>query len=192
MGSVLFASEVYERQDPDIRRWPGVYVHPGEFKPAAANVEGEGETWIRYRDRYRRLRAHCRLPKAERFAAAPGMSTAEQDGTSIVHQTITCHYHVYAPTTIHVNSSEARCITESSSEVATATTLNASISERPIQTDGALLTEIKLGTNKALQPSKSEGKKEAILRWLIIKLTLLLVKVSNREKCVVPIQEIGM
>lgn len=72
-GSVRFASEISQRRDPDISRWPGVYVHPGEFKPATANVEEEGEAWIRYRDRYRRAglqykrtRAHCRLPKAER------------------------------------------------------------------------------------------------------------------------------
>lgn len=66
MGSVRFASEVSFRRDPDISRWPGVYVHPGEFKPAASNVQDDGEAWIRYRDRYRRFRAHRRLPKAER------------------------------------------------------------------------------------------------------------------------------
>lgn len=66
MGSVRFASETPIRRDPDISRWPGVYVHPGEFKLATANVEDEGEAWIRYRNRYRRLQAHRRLPKAER------------------------------------------------------------------------------------------------------------------------------
>lgn len=73
IGSVRFASEYSQRQDPDISRRPGVYIHPGEFKPATANVEEEGEAWIRYRDRYRRARVrhgrvqvHCRLPKAER------------------------------------------------------------------------------------------------------------------------------
>jgi len=72
-GSVRFASEYSQRRDSDISRWPGVYVHPGEFKPATSNVEEEGEAWIRYRDRYRRarlryvrVRVHCRLPKAER------------------------------------------------------------------------------------------------------------------------------
>lgn len=66
MGSVRFASEASVQQDPDINRWPGVYVHPGEFKPATANVEEDGEVWVRYRDRYRRLQAHRHLPKAER------------------------------------------------------------------------------------------------------------------------------
>lgn len=66
MVSVRFASQVFERRDPDISRWPGVYIHPGEFKPVTANAEDEGEAWIRYRDRYRRLRAHRQLSKAER------------------------------------------------------------------------------------------------------------------------------
>lgn len=66
MGSIRFASEASVRRDSDISRWPGVYIQPGEFKPATANVQEDAETWIRYRNRYRRLQAHRRLPKAER------------------------------------------------------------------------------------------------------------------------------
>jgi len=115
------------------------------------------------------------------------MGTAEQDGTSTVHQTITCHYHVYAPTTVHVNSGEPRCVTESSSEVTSAATPKLSISEHPAQTDEASLEEIKLEMDEDLRSTKAEGKREAILRWLIIKLTLLLQKVSRQDKCVVTV-----
>lgn len=72
-GSVRFASKISERRERDISRWPGVYVHPGEFKPATANVEEGSEAWIRYRDRfrrarlrYKRVRERYRLPKVER------------------------------------------------------------------------------------------------------------------------------
>lgn len=66
MRKVRFASEVFVQRDADISLWPGVYVYPGEFKPAIANVAEDGEVWIRYRNRYKRLQAHRRLPKAER------------------------------------------------------------------------------------------------------------------------------
>lgn len=66
MGRVRFASETTVPRNPDISRWPGVYIHPGDFRPATANVKDEGEAWIRYRNRYRRLQAHRHLPKAER------------------------------------------------------------------------------------------------------------------------------
>lgn len=118
------------------------------------------------------------------FAAAPGMSTAEQNGTHIVHQTITCHYHVYAPTTVHVNSGEPRCVTESSSEATTASTPRTYITQHPVQTDEASLNEIKVEI-EALSTTKSEGKRQAMLRWLIIKLVLLFEKVSHRDKCAV-------
>lgn len=121
------------------------------------------------------------------FAAAPGMSTAEQDWTSTVHQTITCHYHVYAPTTVHVNSGEPRCVTESSLEAATEDIVRTCIAQGPIQTDGASLKELKLEMDEALRSTKAEAKRETILRWLIVKLTLLLEKVSRQKKCVVTV-----
>ena len=66
MRSVRFASEVSDRQDTDISCLPGVYVHPGEFRPATSNVAGDGDAWPRYRNRYKRLQAYRCLPKAER------------------------------------------------------------------------------------------------------------------------------
>ncbi|KAF3049535.1 hypothetical protein E8E11_010259 [Didymella keratinophila] len=110
------------------------------------------------------------------------MGTAEQDGTSTVHQTITCHYLVYAPTTVHVNSGEPRFVIESSSEATSAATPKLSISEHPAQTDEASWKESKLEIDEALRSTKAEGKREAILRWLIIKLTSLLQKVSRQDK----------
>lgn len=121
------------------------------------------------------------------FAAAPGMSTAEQDGTYTVHQTITCHYHVYAPTTVHVNSGEPRCVTETSSEATSAAMPGSSVSEGPPHADGVSLKEISLEIDEALRSTKAEGKREAIIRWLIIKLTLLLEKVTHQDRCVVTV-----
>ena len=121
------------------------------------------------------------------FAAPPGMSTAEQDGTSTVHQTITCHYHVYAPTTVHVDSGDTRCVTESSSESVAEEIPRTSIAQGSTQTDAASLKEVKLEIDEALRSMKAEGKREAILRWLIIKLTLLLQKGSRQEKCAVTV-----
>lgn len=66
MRKVRFSSEAFVYRDIDISRWQGVYVHPGDFKPAVANVAEDGEAWIRYRNRYRRLKAHRRLPRVER------------------------------------------------------------------------------------------------------------------------------
>lgn len=66
MGSVRFAGEVSVQRKPDISRWPGVYVHPGEFKPAGSDNQEDGEAWMRYRDRLRRLQTFHRLPKVER------------------------------------------------------------------------------------------------------------------------------
>lgn len=121
------------------------------------------------------------------FAAAPGLSTAEQDETSTVHQTIVCHYHVYAPTTVHVNSGEPRCMTENSSEATSATIPQTSISEHSIQTDEASRNKNKLKAGADLRSAKSEGRREVILRWLIIKLTLLLEKVSGPDNFVVSV-----
>lgn len=122
------------------------------------------------------------------FAAAPGLSTAEEDSTSTVHQTITCHYHVYAPTTVHVSSGEPRCVIESSSESATeCTTPRSPLAQGPIQTDGASLKESKLKIDETLHARKAEGNREAILRWLITELTVLLEKASRREQCVVTV-----
>lgn len=115
------------------------------------------------------------------------MSTAEQDGTSTVHQTITCHYHVYAPTTVHVKSSVPTCVTESSSESATEGMPRTSIAQGPIEADAASLKEVKLEIDEALLSMNPEGKRETIPRWLIIKLTLLLQKVSRQDKCVATI-----
>jgi hypothetical protein len=133
-----------------------------------------------------RERSSWSLMATAGFAGAPGMSTAEQDeyGTSTVHQTITCHYHVYAPTTVHVSSGNPRCTTESSSEATSAATAKSSICEQPNQTDEASLNQNKLEIKEALRSTTSQGKREAILRWLVIKLTVLLEKVSRREKCV--------
>lgn len=121
------------------------------------------------------------------FAAAPGMSTAEQDGTSMVHQAITCHYYVYAPTTVHINSRESRCVTGSSSNSATENTPRSSITQGPVPTDKTSLKEVTLEIGEALRSTEAGGKSEAILRWLIIKLTLLFEKVSSQEKCVVTV-----
>ena len=66
MGGVRFASDTVVPQDSDISCWPGVYVHPGKFKSPTASVDENGEVWVRYRNRYRRLQALHRLPKAER------------------------------------------------------------------------------------------------------------------------------
>lgn len=66
MRKVRFASEIIIQQDPDISHWPGVYVNPGDFRPAAANVGEDREAWIRYRSRYKRFQTHRHLPRAER------------------------------------------------------------------------------------------------------------------------------
>ncbi|KAF1930332.1 uncharacterized protein M421DRAFT_3408 [Didymella exigua CBS 183.55] len=147
LRSVRFASEVSERRDIDISRWPGVYVHPGEFKPPTANVEDEGEAWIRFRDRYRRLQAHRHLPKAERRKRQREILVVS-DGHSTTHKTST--------------------------------------SGRPAQTDGASVNEtIKLKIDEALRAAKSEDKREAILHWLIVKLAVLLEKISGGDECAV-------
>jgi hypothetical protein len=177
MGSMRFASEASFQQDPDISRWPGVYVHPGKFKPAAAKVQDDGEAWIRYRNRYRRLQAHRRLPKHDRrqrqreklfvsaghcrfrwfnsFAAA---RTAEQEGTYTVHQNITCHYHLYAPTTVHVSPDTRRCATESSSEASLKSSSPTAISR--VSCEGSV-HKLDLESDIKTQP---EGKRQTILQ----------------------------
>lgn len=96
-------------------------------------------------------------------ADAPG---SDQEGTYTAHQTITCHYHVYAPTTVHVNSGVARCVTESTSS--TTSSLHPSSASKEI--DGQSETESHI------------GKREAILQWLIRKLVVLLQKVSPESE----------
>lgn len=99
-------------------------------------------------------------------ADAPG---SDQEGTYTAHQTITCHYHVYAPTTVHVNpvnSGVARCVTESTSS----TTSSLHPSSAPKENDGQSKTESHI------------GKREAILQWLIRKLVVLLQKVSPESE----------
>ncbi|XPS98825.1 hypothetical protein M3J09_008019 [Ascochyta lentis] len=102
------------------------------------------------------------------FAGAP---TAEQDGSYTIHQTITCHYHVYAPTTVHTNSDRPRCATESSSE-------------GPSQRSPPTSTSQPLGKADVLEiqaesKTTSQGKRQAILEWLIAKLAALLERVSH-------------
>lgn len=101
------------------------------------------------------------------FAAAPGMSTAEHDGASAVHQTITCHYHVYTPTTVHVNSGETRCITETSSEATPVATPKSSISEGPPRADGISLEEISLGIEEALGQSRLGARERRLFGFIV-------------------------
>lgn len=95
-----------------------------------------------------------------------------------MHQTITCHCHVYAPTTVHVSPGEARCVTESSSEATSTSSSPTSISQRSVHADGTSIHDLKLDV-EAIDATKREGKRQAILQWLIIKLVLLLQKVSH-------------
>lgn len=106
------------------------------------------------------------------FAAAP---TVEQDGTYTVHQTITCHYHVYAPTTVYASSDRPRCITESSAEAVTESSQSISTS-RPSPKES--LSNLDLDLDTRTKP-KTEGKRQAVLEWLIIKLAALLKKVAH-------------
>lgn len=108
------------------------------------------------------------------FAAAP---TAEQEGTYTINQTITCHYHVYAPTTVHASAGRPRCVTESSSEAPSRSSALTSISQASLKIDLTCLRD--LGPETATK-SKPEGKRQAILEWLIAKLAALLRKVSHK------------
>lgn len=109
--------------------------------------------------------------------ATTGPAAAEQ-GTHTIHQTITCHYQVYAPTTVHVRSGEPRCGTESSSEAISASSHTTSVCQRPIHTNGTSTHGLKSDL-EAIDTTKAEGKRQALLQWLIIKLVLLLQKVSQ-------------
>lgn len=111
--------------------------------------------------------------------ATAGFAAAEQEGTYNLHQTITCHYHVFAPTTVHMSPGETRCVSESSSEV-TATSLSptASTYQCPGRVDEASVHRVKLDIEN-IDTSKPEGKRQAVLQWLILRLVLLLQKISH-------------
>lgn len=98
-------------------------------------------------------------------ADSADVPNCEQEGTYTARQTVTCHYHVYAPTTVHVNSGIARCVTESSSA-----TSSTAASSPP--------TSVSQGQDKTEVHTK---KRAAFLQWLIVKLILLLQKVSHRD-----------
>lgn len=110
---------------------------------------------------------------ARGFAAAP---TAEQDGAYTIHQTITCHYHVYAPTTVHASSDRPRCVTESTSAASSENVPPTSAPQPSSKDDGNSdhNPAPESGTEANL-----EGKRQAILRWLIEKLAGWLEKVSH-------------
>ncbi|OSS44228.1 hypothetical protein B5807_10990 [Epicoccum nigrum] len=99
-------------------------------------------------------------------AGSADAPSSDQEGTYTAHQTITCHYHVYAPTTVHVNRDEARCVTESTSS----TTSSSHPSSAPKEIDGQSKIESHI------------GKREAILQWVIRKLVVLLQKVSPESE----------
>ena len=65
VGSVRFSNNVWTRLDPDVSRWPGVYVHPGKFLSAADRPK-EPDAWMRYRDRFQRLKTHVREKRAQK------------------------------------------------------------------------------------------------------------------------------
>ena len=99
-------------------------------------------------------------------AGSADAPSSDQEGTYTAHQKITCHYHVYAPTTVHISPGEARCVTESTSS----TTSSPHPSPAPKDIDGQSKTESHI------------GKREAILQWLIRKLVVLLQKLSPESE----------
>jgi hypothetical protein len=96
-----------------------------------------------------------------------------QEGTYTIHQNITCHYHVYAPTTVQVRS---RCMTESSSEASLGSSPPGSIPRGSPKPDVISLRDLGLETGVKPKPG---GKRHAILEWLLIKLTALLKSVAS-------------
>ena len=106
------------------------------------------------------------------FANAP---TAEHEGTYTVHQTITCHYTVYAPTTVHVNPepNRPRVTTETSSAA------SAKSSSRTVVSRVSCEPSVGKLDLEAETTTRPEGKRQAILQWLILKFVLLLGKVSH-------------
>jgi uncharacterized protein (DUF885 family) len=55
MGSIRFAESTHLPPESDFSQWPGVYVHPGTFKPASDRPRTP-EACERYRDRLKRLK----------------------------------------------------------------------------------------------------------------------------------------
>jgi hypothetical protein len=56
MGSIRFSERAHLPLEKDFARWPGVYVHPGEFKSVLDRPRPDDlETCERYLDRFRRL-----------------------------------------------------------------------------------------------------------------------------------------
>lgn len=109
------------------------------------------------------------------FAAAP---TVEQDGTYTVHQTITCHYHVYAPTTVYASSDRPRCITESSVE-ATTESSQSTCTSQPSPKVSLTNLDLDLDPPDTRTKPKTEGKRQVVLEWLIMKLAALLKRVAH-------------
>lgn len=107
------------------------------------------------------------------FSAEP---TAEQQGPHIIHQTVTCHYHVYAPTTVHVRSNVPRCVTESTSEASSVSPPLTCASQPSHEPEDIAVSKVVL---EAGSKPKSEGKRQAFLKWLIVKLAAWLDKVSG-------------
>jgi hypothetical protein len=87
--SVRFSDKasVSDRIERDFSRWPGVYVHPGQFRHAADRPEDQ-DAWKRCRDRYRRWRdrrhnkraERSHRPGAERRISDPAEATTKSHG----------------------------------------------------------------------------------------------------------------
>lgn len=112
------------------------------------------------------------------MATAGSAAAAEQDGIHTIYQTITCHYHVYAPTTVHVGSHEPRCVTQSSSEAVSVESTRVSRCQRPVHTDVTSVQNFEPNL-EAIDTTRPEGKRQAVLQWLVLELMLLLQKVSR-------------
>jgi len=62
---VRFSQDSNIGSEANFSRWPGVYVHPGNFVHAADRPKDE-EAWQRCRNSFRRLKARVRKKRAER------------------------------------------------------------------------------------------------------------------------------
>lgn len=68
--SVRFSHDTSHHSEADFSLWPGVYVHPGQFKHASDKASEE-EAWQRCRTRLKRLKARLRK-KTDRQSQSHG------------------------------------------------------------------------------------------------------------------------